>query len=741
MVELLKLQMECILGLKNTNITLYKSMNINGQSKDGTIINGTNTNWIFQTFPGCNVTITNLTMCNGFIVNGGGAAINCGGNLTVNNSLFENNNASIGGAICTRKGNFVTINNSDFISNIESSSMNGGGAIYNDESSHMTLMACNFTTNSAYLGGALSNAGNITVSTSNFTNNTAANVGGALFNSCTDHPLNDYMIVHNCSFNSNSASSYGGAISSDGILIADNSNFTSNIVDTNGLGGAIDIYSGIYTDTNDTFINNNASCGGATFTSGVTTITNSKFLNNNATNIGGAICNINGGKLTINNNDFIGNVASSNFQYGGGAIYNDEYSYLMLLACNFTANSAYYGGAVSSAGNVTVSASNFTNNTAANVGGALFNSCTDRPIKDYMIVHNCSFNNNSASTYGGAISSDGILIADNNNFKSNFVNINGYGGAIYILSGNYTDTNNTFINNNASCGGATFTSGATTITNSKFINNTAYNVGGAICNDSHGNLNITQSDFSGNIAQYSNGGAINNIGFLNVTGSSFELNHANMGGALSNGGTVTIQFNSMINNTATMGISDVYSASGFLNADNNWWGSNTNPTGRVAGTVISKWLVLNITTNPTKIYPGQNSTVIGDLLHDNGILNDPNHPELYYHDPTIVHVPDGMVVNFSTTTGTLDSPLEMVNGSARSNLTNITGTAYITGSVDNQTVQSQVIVLPTASANPTGGLYNTNKNVILDMNMPGTIYYTLDGSDPTTSSSIYVSND
>ena len=725
------------IGAQNTNITIYKNMNINGQSKDGTIINGTNTNWIFQIFPGYNVTITNLTMCNGFTVNGGGAAINCGGNLTVNNSLFENNNASIGGAICTRQGSFVTINNSDFIGNVESSSIYSGGAIYNDESSYMALTACNFTSNNAYLGGAVSNAGNITVSASNFTNNTANNAG-ALLNSCTFHPLNDYMVIHNCNFNDNSANGYGGAISDYGTLIVDNSNFTSNIANNNGYGGAINIFSGNYTDTNDTFINNTASCGGATFTLGVTTITNSKFINNTAYNVGGAITTRQGGFLTINNSDFIGNVALITSQYGGGAIYNDENSYLMLVACNFTSNCAYLGGAVNNAGNFTAIASNFTNNTATNSGGALFNSCFDHPLNDHMVIHNCNFNGNSANSYGGAICSDGILIADNSNFKGNFLNINGYGGAIYIFSGNYTDTNDTFINNTASCGGATFTKGVTTITKSKFIKNTAYNVGGAICNDTPANLNITQCDFSGNIAQYSNGGAINNMGILNVTGSSFELNHANMGGAISNGGTVIIQFNRIVNNTATMGVSDVYSVSGSLNADNNWWGSNTGPAGKVAGTLINKWLVLNINTNPPKIYPGQNSTVTVDLLHDNGIINDPNHPGLYYHDPTNVHVPDGIVVNFSTTTGTIDSPFEMVNGSAQSNLYNITGIAYINGTVDNQTVQSQVIVLPTASANPIGGSYNTNKNVNLDMNVPGTIYYTLDGSDPNTSSSIYV---
>ncbi|MTK64581.1 MAG: M6 family metalloprotease domain-containing protein, partial [Methanobacterium sp.] len=46
-------------------------------------------------------------------------------------------------------------------------------------------------------------------------------------------------------------------------------------------------------------------------------------------------------------------------------------------------------------------------------------------------------------------------------------------------------------------------------------------------------------------------------------------------------------------------------------------------------------------------------------------------------------------------------------------------------------------VPPTVSCEPAGGMYNKSQNVVLTMNEAGTIYYTLNGETPTTSSSQY----
>ena len=73
-------------GTENTEIIINKNMHIQGQSETGTIINGTDTNWIFNIQPGITVTINNLTLTNGTTAEGG--AIYNQGTLTVTNTSF-----------------------------------------------------------------------------------------------------------------------------------------------------------------------------------------------------------------------------------------------------------------------------------------------------------------------------------------------------------------------------------------------------------------------------------------------------------------------------------------------------------------------------------------------------------------------------------------------------------------------------------------------------------------------------
>lgn len=122
-------------GSGNTNIILDKSMTIKGQSKSGTIINGSNNAQIFKieksTPEYINIIIQDLTIVNGNATNGG-AIFNKNGTLTVNNCAFIDNHASYGGAIYNTCN--LTVTDSAFTSNMISSSgpiINRGRDIYN----------------------------------------------------------------------------------------------------------------------------------------------------------------------------------------------------------------------------------------------------------------------------------------------------------------------------------------------------------------------------------------------------------------------------------------------------------------------------------------------------------------------------------------------------------------------------------------------------------------------------------
>ena len=188
-------------GEGNTNITIGYSMNLIGQSQAGTIINGSNTNWIFNIQSGT-VTIQNLTFVNGtnygnYNINnyGGGAIYNSeDATTTINDCTFKGNRGSEGGAIMN--DGTLTVNRSTFTGNsadeggaiyqcdgtarITDSTFTGnnaayeGGAIYMDSDTTTTITGCTFTGNTAALGGAIANPDGYDV-TFNLTNSTLKN--------------------------------------------------------------------------------------------------------------------------------------------------------------------------------------------------------------------------------------------------------------------------------------------------------------------------------------------------------------------------------------------------------------------------------------------------------------------------------------------------------------------------------------------------------------------------------------
>jgi hypothetical protein len=111
----------------------------------------------------------------------------------------------------------------------------------------------------------------------------------------------------------------GGAINNDGTLIVTNCTFLRNVASSyggTGIGGGAIFNSGALTVTNSTFSDNRAGSaykggsGGAIFNSGVLTVTTSTFSSNSANDAGGgAIDNFTPGTLSVANSTFWSNHA------------------------------------------------------------------------------------------------------------------------------------------------------------------------------------------------------------------------------------------------------------------------------------------------------------------------------------------------------------------------------------------------------------------------------------------------
>ena len=492
----------------------------------------------------------------------------------------------------------------------------------------------------------------------------------------------------------------GGAIRNNGgTLTVNNCNFKSNSANrnsgSNGLGGAI-YNTGSLTIINSVFMDNTVTRdGSAIWSSGSLTINNSNFTSNKATRDGGAIFSTS--NTTISGSNFVNNSAVTN----GGALTNS--GTLSIVASNFSGNSASDGGAIYNTGSLTVTSTTFRENSAQNRGGAIYNNGN-------LSVLSSTFENNSVPITNGYDYNGGAIF---NNFDAN-LNVTGsvfnyntasVGGAILSFN-NSTITGSTFTGNTAysEYGGgavawgntATLATGTMNIIDSTFTNNKA-GYGGSIW--SYGTLNVLRSIFTGNNANY-NGGAIRTWGTLTISGSDLSGNNAGTRGTgISNyQGTTTANFNRFIG-TGTI----LESISGSIDAKNNWWGSNTSPSAKVSGSVdVSTWLVLNIISSPNSIYTGNTSTITADLTRNqNGV----------YFNPANGHVPNGIVVNFTGTLGSITSGT-LVNGSVSRTFTAgyTPGVAVVNATVDTVIKNTTVNINPVASITITQSV-NTPVNV------------------------------
>ena len=201
-------------------------------------------------------------------------------------------------------------------------------------------------------------------------------------------------------------------------------------------------------------------------------------------------------------------------------------------------------------------------------------------------IIDCTFINNTAeSGAGGAllVSDNKLRVIENSTFKDNNAAI--YGGAIYT-GNNATILNSTFENNSAYYAGVLYAEHNITILNSVFDGNTAEDGFIYVGDD----LNVSDSIFRNNTASI--GGIFHARENANITGSYFENNQASVGTVL-----YVEQTAAFLNYNVILDKNAIYnSVSGNINADLNWWGTNSPNRDNFGNNDVDNYYVMTLSS-------------------------------------------------------------------------------------------------------------------------------------------------
>lgn len=290
----------------------------------------------------------------------GGAIMNFNGGdgatVTIGaGAKFDSNKAGKTGGAISNWGGIVSVADASFTNN---SAATNGGAIYNDtyfqEDSSFTIDGATFTGNKAEgissQGGAIYNAGKLTVNNGEFIGNSATRYGGAIADSYQNASQTD---INNSIFKENTAQS-GGAIALWSPAEAKENSIIGTIFEGNNAekkGGAIAVLAE----------KDNVAAS--------LTINGDTFTGNTAGESGGAL-HLEYASVTISDATFSGNSAVQQ----GGAIYNDADSSITFKGINsFSDNTAAEGNDIYNAGSIIVADGTTTLGSGlTQVGGEIF---------------------------------------------------------------------------------------------------------------------------------------------------------------------------------------------------------------------------------------------------------------------------------------------------------------------------------------------------------------------------------
>jgi uncharacterized repeat protein (TIGR01451 family) len=213
---------------QSTNITIDKSLTLQGAGAASTIINGTASAHVIGITNSPVVTITGVTIQNGKSEAGGGILVTSG-TLTLNDCIIQNN-----------EGTTLFL---------------AGGGMRISSSASVTMNNCIVRNNLANdLGGGITNCGSLTINHSTLTNNRTNNFGGGAIMLCSATP----MVINNSTISGNTGQWGGGVRADNGTrVVLNNTTVTGNTASNEGgafRGGTVEA-------TNSIIAGNNAPVG------------------------------------------------------------------------------------------------------------------------------------------------------------------------------------------------------------------------------------------------------------------------------------------------------------------------------------------------------------------------------------------------------------------------------------------------------------------------------------------------